>query len=409
VAPESFAARAGSLPEGARDRVALVPDTLAALGSLARAVRERSGVCLAAVTGSVGKTTVKDMLKEVFAEGMGPTLSTEGNFNNRVGVPWTLFRLESFHRAAVLELGAGDFGEIAALAGVTRPDLAVVTCVDRAHLEFFGDLDGVARAKFEIFLNLKPGAVAVVSLDDPYVRAMGETLRRDGAFGGRIFTCGRKGSGADVELAGAEELPDGWRITLSGGPFGGGFAIGVPVPGAHNAWNAFLAAAAGAAAGLDPAAVRTGLSRASLPHGRGRTVRSGDLTIVDSSYNASPGAVDAELRRLGGLPGPRGALLSDMLEMGTAGPEIHREAGRRAAESGLDYLALAGDLSRETLRGALDAGFPPSRARHFDSPVEAAEWARVMSRGRGTLLVKGSHATGLWKAVGLLAPEAAGR
>jgi UDP-N-acetylmuramoyl-tripeptide--D-alanyl-D-alanine ligase len=407
VAPESFRPREAGLPAEFRGRTALVADTLAALGSLARFVRGRSGAYLAAVTGSVGKTTVKDMLKEVFLEGFGPTLATEGNFNNRVGVPWTLFRLEKDHRAAVLELGAGDFGEMAALAGMALPDLALVTRVERAHLETFGDVAGVARAKFELFANLPPSATAVVSLDDPLVRAMGETLAGDPAFGGRIFTCGREGSGADAELAGLSELPGGgWRLTVRGGVFGDGFGMETPVPGAHNAWNAFLAAAAGAAAGLSPGAIAAGLARASLPRGRGRMLRSGGLGILDSSYNASPGAVAAELERLSGLPGPRGALLSDMLEMGETGPALHREVGRRAAAAGLDYLALAGDLSRETLRGALDAGFPRSRARHFGNPMEAAEWARAMAGGMGTLLVKGSHATGLWKAVGLLAPEA---
>jgi UDP-N-acetylmuramoyl-tripeptide--D-alanyl-D-alanine ligase len=410
VAPSSLRRRGAGLSEGERSRVAYCPDALAALGALAGAVRERSGVFLAAVTGSVGKTTVKDLLKAAFEEGLGPTLATEGNFNNQVGVPWTLFRLGKNHAAAVLELGAGDFGEIAALAGITRPDLAMITRVERAHLEAFGDLEGVARAKLELFAGLKGGAAAVVNLDDPYIKAMGEALKKDSGFEGRIFTYGSAGSGADAELLGVEELPDGgWSLAVRGGPFGEGFRLEAPVPGRHNAWNAFSAAAAAAAAGVPADAVRRGLARATLPAGRGRLVRSGGLAIIDSSYNASPGAVAAELARLSGLPGPRGALLSDMLEMGASGPELHREAGRLAAASGLDYLALAGDLCRDTLAGALEAGFPRSRARRFESPLEAAEWARGMSGGRGTLLVKGSHATGLWKAVGLLAPEAAGQ
>ncbi|MDR1038975.1 MAG: UDP-N-acetylmuramoyl-tripeptide--D-alanyl-D-alanine ligase [Deltaproteobacteria bacterium] len=409
VAAEGFRSREAGLGDPARGKIAYAGDPLVALGDLARVARRASGCRLAAITGSVGKTAVKELLKAVFEEGLGPTLATEGNFNNQVGVPWTLFRLARRHRAAVVELGAGDFGEIARLAEITEPDLALVTRIAPAHLEAFGSLEGVARAKGELFAGLGSGAVAVVNLGDPFVKAMGAALAaRESPCG--IFTFGPEGSGAELELSELSELPGGgFRLLVRGGAFGEAFGLTVTLPGRHNAHNAFAAAAAASAAGVGPEAIARGLAKATLPAGRGETVLSGGLAIVDSSYNASPVAVAAELARLSGLSAPRGALLGDMLELGEAGPELHREAGRRAAESGLDYLALAGRLSRHTLEGALDAGFPRSRARHFSDAFEAAEWARGMSGGKGTLLVKGSRSTGLWKTVGLLAPEVSGR
>ncbi|MDR2613580.1 MAG: UDP-N-acetylmuramoyl-tripeptide--D-alanyl-D-alanine ligase, partial [Deltaproteobacteria bacterium] len=412
VVPERSLARLAGLGDAALARVAAVPDALDALGALARHVRESSGVYLAAVTGSVGKTTVKEILRRIFAEGLGETLATEGNLNNRVGVPWTLFRLGKGTAAAVLELGASSFGEIGALARTCLPDLALVTRVEGVHLEGFGDLAGVARAKGELFRCLKEGAAAVVNLGDPRIRAMGEALAAGPSFRGRIFTFGPGGSGADLELAGLRPLPGGGsRLSLRGsGPWGGtpwdGAEADCPLPGAHNAWNALAALAAAAAAGVGPEAARRGLARAELPAGRGALLRAGGLLVVDSSYNSSPAAAGAELARLAGLPGPRGALLGDMLELGEAGPALHRETGRRAAAV-LDYLALCGPLSRETLAGALEAGLPPGRARHFPDPLAAADWALEESGGRGTLLVKGSHATGVWKAARRLAPGGA--
>ncbi|MDR3153310.1 MAG: UDP-N-acetylmuramoyl-tripeptide--D-alanyl-D-alanine ligase [Deltaproteobacteria bacterium] len=396
------------LSEAARARTARVPDSLRSLGDLARRARVASGALVAAVTGSVGKTTVKDLLGLILEEGIGKTLVTQGNFNNRVGVPWTLFRLEAGTRAAAVELGASEFGEIAELARICLPDIALVTRIDRAHLESFGDLAGVARAKGELFRNLKEGAAAAVNLGDPLIRAMGEELRRDKAFRGKILSFGPEGSGADLILAGSSPLPGGGaRLSLRGSVFGKGRDLDSPLPGAHNVWNALCALAAGACAGVGPEAAARALARAALPAGRGAELTAGGLRILDSSYNSSPGAVSAELRRLSSLPGPRGALLGDMLELGPEGPALHRAAGREAAGLGLDYLALTGELSLSALEGALDAGLPRSRARHFASPLEAAEWARAVSGGKGTLLVKGSHATGVWKAVGLLAPEAA--
>ena len=365
----------------------VVRDPLASLGALAHAHRLRFRVPLVGVTGSNGKTTTREMIACILST-RGPTLRPEGNLNNDVGVPQTLFRLGAEHQAAVVEMGMNHPGEIARLAAIAVPQVGVVTNAAPAHLEGLGTVEAVADAKAELYRALPPGGIAVANADDPRM------LKRAQASGRRLltFAVGRKRRGDVVVLE-----------ILSHGATGLVFLLGIgnrevevrmALVGEHNAANAAAAAAAAIALGCSDREIARGLAEV-RPVGRRLRVErlASGLSLIDDCYNANPQSMSAALRTLIHLSaGSRPvAVLGDMLELGPAEAEAHRELGGEAARAGVKLLAAFGPRSRATWEAALAAGLPATDAFHTEDVAALVAWTRERLLPGDVLLVKASR------------------
>ena len=356
----------------------VVDDTRSALGKLAAAWRARFAIPVIAVTGSNGKTTTKEMIAAILKAQFGDTvLATRGNLNNDIGLPLTLLRLDETHRAAVIEMGMNHPGEIAYLAPLGAPSVAVVTNAQRAHLEGMGDMDEVAREKGGIFSGLAADGIAVINADDRYAPLW---LQMAGNHPVRSFGIERA---ADVHAAvrqhGLETL-----LTLAAPEGKAEFRL--PVPGRHNARNAVAAAAACLAAGVPLPAVVAGLER--FPGVKGRLqVRAGraGAVVLDDTYNANPDSVRAGIEVLAATIGRKILVLGDMGEIGEASGQYHDEIGGYAKSQGVDLLFGIGDACQQAVRNFGEG------ARHF---CNVDKLIAAVNRELGpetTVLVKGSR------------------
>jgi UDP-N-acetylmuramoyl-tripeptide--D-alanyl-D-alanine ligase len=370
-----------------------VGDTTKALADLARRVRDAAGVPVVGITGSAGKTTTKEMTAAIL-EARGSVLKTEGNLNNQYGLPLTLLRLRPEHTAAVLELGMSAAGELRALTGVARPDVAVITNVAPVHLEFFASVDAIAAAKAEILEGLGPEGTAVLNGDDPRLRRIGAARR------GRTLWFGRDRA-LDVSA-------EGWRGTAFGSRFdlrvGGRSAdVALPLGGLHALSNFLAAAAAAHALGIDAEAIAEAALRVRPARHRGEVLRlRGGVTLLDDCYNSNPVAVEAAVATLAMAGGRRRvAVLGDMLELGPTAVEVHRETGTRIGDR-LDVLVAVGPLSTHLLEGAAAGG---ASLTHFSDARSAAEALPGLVQGGDAVLVKGSRGVGLEAVVEALVRE----
>jgi UDP-N-acetylmuramoyl-tripeptide--D-alanyl-D-alanine ligase len=361
-----------------------VTDPLAALGRLARWVRRSVDVPVVGLTGSSGKTTTRDMIAAVLATG-GPGLATAGNFNNLVGLPLTLLRLEPSHGWVALEMGMSAPGEIRDLARIAEPGIRLITNVAAAHLEFFADLDAVARAKGELFEDAHPGDVLITNADDPrsalFPRPEGTRELRFGAQ-----------PEADVRIVQVE--PDGLRGSRARlSVFGEEIVCTVPLPGRHNVANAAAALAVGWAAGVPAEAAAAALAEVCVTGGRMQVREIGGVAVIDDSYNANPRSVAAALETLvaGDGGGRRFAVLGDMLELGVTGPELHEEVGEIAAALGVDRLMVTGPLGCHTVEGAHGAGMRANQAAWYASIQDLIDSLLITIRDGDRVLVKGSR------------------
>ena len=367
-----------------------VPDTRVALGAMARAWRRNFPIPLVAVTGSSGKTTVKELTAAILGVGRRVCV-TQGNLNNDIGLPLTLMRLGAEHEAAVVELGANHAGEIGYLASIAQPAIGVITNAGAAHLEGFGSVAGVAAAKGELLDHLPSDGAAVLNADDAFV---GEWRAR--AAVRRVLTFGLGGD-ADFTIAGDPAFDaSGTRFTMRL-PGGAAVDVSLPLPGRQNVANALAAAAAAHAAGAGPDEIAAGLSRAAGVRGR-MTLLAGraGAVVVDDSYNANPSSARAALDYLGTLRGRRVLVLGDMLELGAGAAALHREIGEYA-KGRCDALIAIGPLSREAAAAFGDA------AAAFDDVAPAIEALHAMLAEDVTVLVKGSRAMGLERVSAALA------
>ena len=359
-----------------------VAETTRALGDLARHGRLASALPVVAITGSVGKTTTKDMTAALLAL-RGPVLKTEGNLNNQYGLPLTLLRLRPEHTAAVLEMGMSAPGELRALSAIARPDIAVITRVAPVHLEFFPSVDAIAEAKAEVLDGLPGDGVAVLNGDDPRVRRVGEARQK------RIVWFGRDRR-HDVSAERWRGTPFGMRFDLRIG--GQTVDIALPLPGPHFVMNFLAAAAVAHLQGIAPEAMAAAATHMTAGRHRGevRRLREG-VTLLDDCYNSSPDALEAAVVALLMAPGRRRvAILGDMLELGPRGPALHRERGASLADR-VDVVVGVGPLAKEILEGARSAGLPAASLHHFDDAgAAAAAIASIVERG-DAVLVKGSR------------------
>jgi UDP-N-acetylmuramoyl-tripeptide--D-alanyl-D-alanine ligase len=359
-----------------------VADTTRALGDLGRHVRRLSAIPVVGVTGSVGKTTTKDMAAHLLAA-RGAVLKTEGNLNNQYGLPLTLLRLRPEHTAAVLELGMSAPGEIRDLSRLAEPDVAVLTRVAPVHLEFFPSVDAIAEAKAEILEGLRPGGTAVLNGDDPRVVRIGEHFR------GRVLWFGRDRR-FDVSA-------EGWRGTLFSQRFslrvaGRTVEVALPLPGPHFVVSFLAAAAAAHALGVSPEAMAGAAASLVPARHRGEVRRLGQgVTLLDDCYNSSPEALEAAVVALTLAPaGRKVAILGDMLELGPTGPALHRERGRALAGR-VNVVAGVGPLAKEILAGAREAGLAAGALHAFADAAAAAAAVGDLVREGDAVLVKGSR------------------
>jgi len=353
----------------------VVEDSRLGLGRLAAWHRSRMPAKVVAITGSNGKTTVKEMLAAILAAeaGEGAVLATAGNLNNDIGVPLTLLRLTAAHRYAVIEMGMNHLGEIAYLTELARPDVALVNNALRAHLEGLGSVEAVARAKGEIYAGLKEGGIAIVNADDAHA-----DYWRGLAGGHRVMSFG-VAEDADVRIVAAAD-----RLVLD--TPAGRIDITLGVPGEHNRRNAAAAATAALALGIAPDAVAHGL--AAYTGSKGRLQVHDCLlgaTLIDDSYNANPDSVLAAIQVLAARPGTRILVLGDMGELGPEAAALHREVGERARAAGIDRLLCLGELSTNTVNG-FGAG-----AMHFERIEELLAEIECALDAGVTILVKGSR------------------
>lgn len=383
------------LPEG----LALyeVDDTLAALGALGHAHRERFRIPVGAVGGSNGKTTTKEMVGAILAT-RGPALKTEGNLNNEIGVPLTLFRLDSSHVAAVIETGMNQPGEITRLTRVVRPDAGIITVVQPEHLEGLGSIEGVAEAEGEMFRELPPESVAVVNVDDPLIPGQAARSRA------KQLTFGRSEK-ADVRLASVTPRGrEGLHLTVRHA--GKDWPVKLAFIGEHNALNATGAFALAVALGYTPEECVKGLETAK-PYARRLNVVDGlhGTTVIDDCYNANPASMGAALDTLRSLVQPGGravAVLGDMLELGPGELEEHTQLGKLAAGKA-QLVAFFGPRSR---KGHEAAGLGEGSA-HFTEVEPLLAWLMPKLKAGDVVLVKASRGMRLERVVAGLTGTAA--
>ncbi len=354
-----------------------VDDTRLALGRLAAYWRTQFTLPVVAVTGSNGKTTVRSMTHAILSRA-GRSLATQGNLNNDIGLPLTLFRLTPEDRYAVLEMGANHPGEIDYLTAIAQPDIAVVTNAGPAHLEGFGDVAGVARSKGEVFARLGPQGVAIINADDHYA-----PLWRELAAHCSIVDFGLQADAA-VHARWQGDV-SGSRVSLFT-PWGD-TEFHLPLPGRHNVMNALAASAAALAAGAGLDAVSQGLASLSPVTGRFTIHRlPQDITVIDDTYNANPGSLQAAIDVLATAGGETWLVLGDMGELGHGALDLHREAGFRARAAGVDRLFSLGELSRAAAESF------GGNAAAFDTLEELVTALRGAVHGGGLhVLVKGSR------------------
>jgi len=364
----------------------VVDDVLVALGHIARRVRERVDPVVVGITGSNGKTTVKEMLASILRLD-GRVLATEGNYNNELGLPLTLFRLQPKHRYAVLEMGASKLHDIAYLAGIAQPDVGLVNNIAPAHLEGFGSIEGVARTKGEMYAALPPGGCAVINVDEPWGALWREQNRAE-----RVLTFGAA-AGADVRV---EETATGCRLVT----FAGTIDVALPLPGRHNHMNAAAATAAALALDIDMDIIRRGLEKVVPVPGRLNLLHTtAGWTVIDDSYNANPASLYSALQVLASLPGEPWLVLGDMKELGAGSRKMHREVAENAAVMGVRRLFAIGEMAAD----AVDA-FGPG-GRHFANKQELAAALRREIHDGVNCLVKGSRSMGMEDVVEALVSE----
>ncbi|WP_027068151.1 UDP-N-acetylmuramoyl-tripeptide--D-alanyl-D-alanine ligase [Euryhalocaulis caribicus] len=368
----------------------VVDDTLQALRNLGAAARERSDARRVAVTGSVGKTSVKEALAAVFAKA-GRAHASARSFNNHWGAPLTLARMPADTRRAVFELGMNHAGELTDLSGLVKPHIAAITRIGEAHIGFFKSIEAIADAKAEIFSGLEADGVAVINADDPQSGRL-----RAAAGDRRIVTFGRAAD-ADARILDYSSGDTGGEGEIA--VFGETVKFQIPIPGAHWAENAACVFACAAMADIDARTTAAALSAFQAPAGRGGVIQASadgkSFTLIDDSYNANPVSMRAALAALGGRQpegeGRRIAVLGEMLELGDDAADYHARLAGPIAAAGVDLVFVSGELM-----GALWDALPASaRGGRYASGGEVSDALRGAIRPGDVVLVKGSNASGM--------------
>lgn len=366
----------------------VVADTLRALAQLAAANRNESSARFVAVTGSSGKTTVKEMVAAILSRA-GATLATRGNLNNHIGVPLTLLQVGPEHRFAMIEHGASAVGEIAETVALTRPEIGILTNAAEAHLEGFGSYQNIVEAKGEIIDGVATAGVVVLNRDDPAFPTWQERA------GSRrvVSASGRQDAAATFTHTVLEPVSGGQHFTVHG-PAGWHCAVELALPGEHNILNALLAVAATHALGVGVDAIERGLSELQPVRGRLHPMAIGErIKLIDDSYNANPSSMKAALGVLAQQPGARIAMLGAMAELGPDSDRLHREVGLAAKELGIDRLVAVGVGCEGYLQGFGEGA--ESCADHN----AAVDYLLAQGNDPFTVLLKGSRSSAMDRVV----------
>jgi UDP-N-acetylmuramoyl-tripeptide--D-alanyl-D-alanine ligase len=414
--------RKASLGSQSQSKLLAVPDPLAALQALAAGVRRRWGGPVVAITGSTGKTSTKQMTAALLRTEFR-VLENAGNLNNHFGLPLSLLRLEPEHEIGVFELAMSAPGEIRLLANLAMPDVGVVTNVSAAHLEFFPNVQAIARAKKELVDSLGVEDWAVLNADDARVVPFGVGCR------GQVLYYGL-GNSADLRAETPQPLMDGgycfgvmppahrradfgaaWKGRRSATPpeaSPAALKFHLPLLGRHNVSNTLAALAVAFLFGLSPSSLIAAVSHLRPAPRRGELVRlAGGGLVVDDTYNSNPAALEAMLGAVAEIPARRRyAVLGGMMELGSRSEQMHFRCGRRVAELGFAGLITVGNEARPLAAGALQAGLPRAATHQCDTPEEAGERLREWLRDGDVALLKASRAVRLERIWDHLGPEA---
>lgn len=352
-----------------------------ALKDMASYYREQFDGVVIGITGSVGKTTTKEMIASVLSTHFN-TLKTLGNFNNEVGLPLTVFRIREEHQVAILEMGISDFGEMTRLTNIGKPNHCVITNVGQCHLENLGDLKGVLKAKTEIFKGLKPGGNAYLMGDDPNLSTVTTVNGKKPVFFGispknavypsAITSLGLQGTKLTVESQ------------------AGSFEVVVPVPGKHMITNALGAIAIALDLGLSKEEIVEGIAAFKPVDGHGSVFSTDKYTVMDDCYNANPVSMKAGLNLLSEVKERKVAILGDMFELGTEEKQMHYEVGTHAASLGIDTMIVVGDLCKELYNGVLSTN-SNQEIHYFKTLDEALDKIPDLLQSGDAILVKASH------------------
>lgn len=376
--------------------VFLAADTREALQALARFHRCRFRVPVVAVTGSNGKTSTKDMIASVLGSVM-PVLKTEANFNNEIGLSQTLLRMESGHKAVVVEMGMRASGEIAGLAAVALPTVGVVTNVGETHIERLGSIENIAAAKAELVSAIDENGVVILNGDDERVRGMRGKTPAKAVLYGLQPDCDVRALQIEHNSAGVSFLCEAGAVS---------FSVALPVPGIHNVYNALAAAATGLELGAPPEAIARGLAGYEPGKMRMNIKQYGEITVIDDTYNASPLSMAAAIEVLASTArGRKVAALGDMLELGEAGPKAHRQVGDQLAAAGVAAVVTVGELAAMAGVAASGKGI---YAVTCSDHVSAAQALRDILQPGDTLLLKGSRGMTMEKLLTVFASPAEG-
>ena len=359
-----------------------VTNTLTALQAIARFHRERYSIPVIAVTGSNGKTTTKDMLAAVLSSRFN-VLKTEANFNNEIGLPLTLLKLEATHEAAVVEMGMRAIGEIRELTQIALPTVGVVTNVGETHMEILGSIENIAAAKAELVEAIGHDDLVILNADDPHVQKMQHKAH------GRVVFYGL-GPKAFVRAENITSSDNGeLTTTFDCRSARGSFPVVLQAVGIHNVYNALAAIAAGWELGLTPGEIQKGISSFTPGAMRFEIKKFGDFTVINDVYNASPLSMAAALTTLGNITkGRKIAVLGDMLELGDTAIEAHRNVGRQAAEQGVDTILTVGELAIHIAAAAGELGVT---AQSFNDHKSAIAALRNLMKPGDYILLKGSR------------------
>ena len=387
------------LPSDPKGPCIVVEDSFIAIKKLAAYYRSQLSVKIVGIVGSVGKTSTKEIVASVLSAHF-EVLRTEGNFNNEIGVPLTIFKIRDAHEVAVIEMGISDFGEMDRLGAIVRPDIVVFTNIGPCHLEYLGDLDGVLRAKTEIIPHMPATGTLVLNGQDEKLA----TLSEEAVGGRRIIRYGKESKRDDVYASNIENLGlDGSRFTANF-PDGSHYEMTVPLPGYHMVDNAIAASAVGFIMGENLEEIRRGMSGVEQLTGRGHIIHNKKYIIVDDCYNANPKSMCAAIDTLGYALGRKVAILGDMFELGEETERLHGTVGEYAAAHGVDSLIFVGTLAkfmyeRAILHDGIEIRYYPNRELLLNALSDESK--QILKPG-DTILVKASHGMGFSEVVDFL-------
>ena len=367
----------------------LVDSCETAMKKLAAFYRQSLDIKVVGITGSVGKTSTKEMIASVLSQKYN-VHKTEGNFNNEIGLPLTIFKIRDEHEVAVLEMGISDFGEMNRLAEIANPDICVITNIGLCHLENLIDRDGILKAKTECFAHMKPNGVAILNGDDDKLCTQTVVNGRPAVFYGiqnetseldlkdsRIYASG-------VEAVGLT----GTKATIH--TAGEVFEAEIPIAGEHNVYNALAAVGVARELGLSVEEMKRGIETVQTIGGRSNLIHKNGLTIIDDCYNANPVSMKASIDVLSKAEGRKIAVLGDMGELGTEERKLHFSVGEHFAQKGIDMLFCTGELSTEIISGVVLAS-PDTQVHYFGTKEALIHELKEVCQEGDTILIKASH------------------